>query len=291
MVHKLYAIHLEALAAMPPLRFEVAGFEAFKKPEKMEDDAAGTDSVKAKKKTKKQVIEPLLAEEFEEEQAKIERRGIIYMSRVPPYMKPSKVRFEMEKMGHVHRIFLTPEDSIVKLKRKKFKGNSKQNYTDGWVEFADKKAAKLAAQVLNATAVGGKKRGYYHDDLWTVKYLPGFKWRNLTEDLAQHRVDRAHKLQHELGQAAKERAFYLQKVDQAKDNRARNQRLAESGKQHVEKTVGSKLTRKMGANTIRQRQAVADDDVRSKLSTSGAKRKTMDASVLSKVFTKKAKPS
>lgn len=36
---------------------------------------------------------------------------------------------------------------------------------------------------MNGTLVGGKKRNFYHDDMWTIKYLRGFKWRHLTEKL------------------------------------------------------------------------------------------------------------
>ena len=56
----------------------------------------------------------------------------------------------------------------------------------------------LSEQVSGALAcgpAGGGQGGYYHDDLWNIKYLPDFKWRHLTEDLAQHRADRAQKLQ------------------------------------------------------------------------------------------------
>jgi len=30
---------------------------------------------------------------------------------------------------------------------------------------------------------GGKKRNFYHDDIWTLKYLPKFKWHHLTESV------------------------------------------------------------------------------------------------------------
>ena len=33
---------------------------------------------------------------------------------------------------------------------------------------------------------GGKKRSYYHDDIWNIKYLPKFKWTNLTEKLGMY---------------------------------------------------------------------------------------------------------
>ena len=35
--------------------------------------------------------------------------GIIYLSRIPPYMKPLKVRHIFTKYGKVGRVFLQPE--------------------------------------------------------------------------------------------------------------------------------------------------------------------------------------
>jgi len=32
---------------------------------------------------------------------------------------------------------------------------------------------------------GGKKRGFYYDDLWNIKYLPKFQWIHLTEKLGE----------------------------------------------------------------------------------------------------------
>ena len=32
---------------------------------------------------------------------------------------------------------------------------------------------------------GGKKRGFYYDDLWNIKYLPKFQWTHLTEKLGE----------------------------------------------------------------------------------------------------------
>jgi ESF2/ABP1 family protein len=45
----------------------------------------------------------------------------------------------------------------------------------GWIEFADKKIAKQVAESLNNTPIGGKKGDFYHDDIWNLKYLKGFK--------------------------------------------------------------------------------------------------------------------
>ena len=68
-------------------------------------------------------------------------------------------------------------------KRKKMAKKSRKQFTEGWVEFADKKIAKAVARTLNNTSMGGKKAGFYHDDLWNVQYLKGFKWTHLTEQI------------------------------------------------------------------------------------------------------------
>ena len=61
--------------------------------------------VTAKDKRKKQKREAE-AIRYKEDQ---ENRGIIYISKVPPFMKPEKVRFLMSQFGEVDRIYLTPE--------------------------------------------------------------------------------------------------------------------------------------------------------------------------------------
>ena len=63
-------------------------------------------------------------------------------------------------------------------------GRKNVRYTEGWVEFALKKEAKLAALALNNQLFGGKKRkNAFHDYRLSIKYLSGFKWRHLTEKL------------------------------------------------------------------------------------------------------------
>ena len=76
---------------------------------------------------------------------------------------------------------LSRSDPVVQQRRKKFGGNKRRNYTEGWVEFVDKRVAKAVAVTLNNTPVGGRKRHYYHDDLWNIKYLSKFRWTHLTE--------------------------------------------------------------------------------------------------------------
>lgn len=51
-------------------------------------------------------------------------------------------------------------------RRKKF-----QPFTEGWVEFHDKKVAKYVATWLNNTQIGGKRKIPHYDYLWNIKYL------------------------------------------------------------------------------------------------------------------------
>lgn len=50
------------------------------------------------------------------------------------------------------------------------------------------------AQALNNNIIGGKKRNFYHDDMWNLKYLKGFRWDHLTEKFAYERRVREAKL-------------------------------------------------------------------------------------------------
>ena len=48
-----------------------------------------------------------------EKQKSSVRPGIIYLSRIPPYMKPLKVRQIFSEFGEVGRVFLQPEGILL----------------------------------------------------------------------------------------------------------------------------------------------------------------------------------
>ncbi|OII71703.1 basal transcriptional activator RRM domain-containing protein [Cryptosporidium ubiquitum] len=143
-------------------------------------------------------------------------RGIIYISRIPPKMQPHNIREIMSRFGEVDRIFLRPEDKSKHEQRIKMKGGNYIRYIDGWVEFKDKKVAKMVASSLNNTNIGGKKRhNAWRDDIWCIKYLSNFKWHNLTEHKRYLKSVRKTKLQARITQVQKENNFYLQQVEKA----------------------------------------------------------------------------
>lgn len=69
--------------------------------------------------------------------------------------------------------------------RRKYTTTKKVHFTEGWIEFKDKKVARSVAEMLNAQPIGGKKGTRWRDDVWTMKYLPKFKWSMLTEQIGE----------------------------------------------------------------------------------------------------------
>ena len=179
---------------------------------------------------------------------KLEKTGVVYLSRVPPYMKAQKVRHLLSKYGEIGRIYLTPEDPAIQKKRKAMGGNKKQSFVDGWIEFADKRVAKQVAKSLNATPIGGKATSFWSSDLWNLKYLSKFKWNHLTEKVAYDNQVRKQKLLAEIAQAKRERDFYLDKAEQNKHR----ERIRKKQKTHE----GQTETEVQVARTFKQRQAL-----------------------------------
>jgi ESF2/ABP1 family protein len=136
-------------------------------------------------KSRKRTVSKLLSkEELSESRAAMEKTGVVYLSRIPPGMSPTKIRQLLSAYkSRVLRIFLSPESMAVYTRRLKSGGSKKRQFTEGWVEFEDKKVAKKVAEMLNAQQIGGKKGSRWYDDLWNIKYLPKFKWHHLTEQI------------------------------------------------------------------------------------------------------------
>ncbi|CAG8454064.1 14264_t:CDS:2 [Acaulospora morrowiae] len=162
------------------------------------------------------IVKPLSREELLEFEKAQNKTGLVYLSRIPPFMKPPKIKHLLSQYGEVGRVYLVPEDPKIKERRAKYSGNRKKNYTEGWVEFMDKKVAKLVAVTLNTQPIGGNRRNNYHDDLWNIKYLPKFKWNHLTEQIAYENAARVRRLQAEISQGRRENKEYIKKVEKAK---------------------------------------------------------------------------
>jgi len=80
----------------------------------------------------------------------------------------------------------------------------------------NKADAKKACELLNAGTIGGKKGTYYHDGVWNLLYLKGFKWHNLTEQIAAESAERASRMRAEISKTTKENKEFVQNVERAK---------------------------------------------------------------------------
>ncbi|KAM0326765.1 hypothetical protein ACHAQA_006639 [Verticillium albo-atrum] len=149
-------------------------------------------------------------------EAAIRKSGVVYLSRIPPYMKPHKLRTLLAPHGALNRVFLAPEDPAAHTRRVRSGGNKKRLFTEGWVEFVDKKDAKRACELLNARPLGGKKGSYYRDDIWNLLYLKGFKWQNLTEQITSENAERTSRMRAEIGRTTKENKEFVANIERAK---------------------------------------------------------------------------
>jgi ESF2/ABP1 family protein len=196
------------------------------------------------------IVKPLTPEALAAFKAAQERAGVIYISRIPPGMRPSKVRHLMSAYGEVGRVYLQQEgvlgyrfqcndflnlltDAKSAYLRRKYTSTKKPHFTEGWVEFKDKTVARSIAEMLNAQPIGGKKGTRWRDDVWTMKYLPKFKWNMLTEQVGEYFMTNrlrsllifriAHeaaihtaRLRVELSQSKSEQRDYLKNVELAR---------------------------------------------------------------------------
>ena len=170
-----------------------------------------TSSSRNQSRAGKRVLAPLL-----QRAPQPSKTGVIYISRIPPFMKPRTLKSYLSPFGVIGRIFLTPEDPRSHRARVRSGGNKKRSFTDGWVEFWHKRDAKVVAESLNTQIIGGKKSSWYHDDVWNIKYLKGFKWSHLTEQIANENAERAARLRQEIGQTTKENKRFIRNVEKAK---------------------------------------------------------------------------
>lgn len=180
--------------------------------------------------SRRRVIRSLSRARLAKHQEAADNAGVVYLSRVPPFMKPATLRNLLSGMGtEVKRIYLAAESQVARSGRVRAGGNKKKSYTEGWVEFDNKRRAKRIATMLNNTPIGGGNRGFHAYDLWNIKYLHKFKWSHLTEKMAYEARIKRDKMLAELSAAKKESTFYLRKVEQAKAIDAMEERKRKRG--------------------------------------------------------------
>ena len=151
---------------------------------------------------------------YSKKQKKEKTPGVVYLSSLPPYLKPSALCNLLRQRGFepITRLFLTPASKHKHSSKK----SSRQLYSEGWIEFANKKTAKRCADALNAQLVGGRKGGFYYDDLWNMKYLKGMAWDELMSGIREERREQEGRRDEERRKIANETRSYIEGVEQGK---------------------------------------------------------------------------
>lgn len=143
------------------------------------------------------------------------KKGIIYISNIPKHMNVTRLREILGEYGKIGRVYLQPE----KLSSAKAKKNKRKRYnihfTEGWVEFESKGIAKYLATVLNNSKISTRKKSQFYDSLWSMKYLPRFKWVHLTERMNYEQAVHKQRLHTEVSQARKETTFFQNNLDKS----------------------------------------------------------------------------
>jgi ESF2/ABP1 family protein len=241
-----------------------------------DNDDAQLEDNDLHREPKQPKLKKFTPEQLEKQKKRIKKTGVCYLSKIPPYMKPSKLRAVMTRFGEVDRLFLKPEDTTAHQRRVKYGGNKKKNYTEGWVEFVNKKDAKLAAATLNANKLGGKKTSYYYDDIINIKYLSGFKWIDLTQQIAKETEARQAKLALELSQQQKLNKTFINNVEKSKTISKIQKKRKEKDQDTSEE---NEIRRSFKQRKVTSTRADAEDSLKEK-----AKPNTKLVDVLSKVF-------
>ncbi|KAK4047901.1 RNA-binding ATPase activator esf2 [Microbotryomycetes sp. JL201] len=190
--------------------------------------------------------------------------GLVYLSRIPPGMGPPKVKHLLSAYGDVGRIYLAraDKDSAAtvnpKGKKRQREKHQEHRFSEGWVEFLDKRVARSVAEMLNANTIGaiqrregllvgsssvslrtgGKKGTRWRDDVWTMKYLPRFRWDMLSEQVALERATQDSVMRFHLQQSKKEQESYLSAVEQARVARKIEEKRATQKKAKGQTTDG-----------------------------------------------------
>ena len=199
----------------------------------------------------------------------------MYMSRVPPRLKPQRLRslLESARLGNVKvtRLYLKPSSSLASssssssLKSSKVKSKSaNKTFSEGWIELSRRRDARQLADLLNGQPMGGRRRAANYSDLWNLKYLKGFTWDQLSAEQAYKSRARESRIANEVANAKAERDAFAEAVRRGKAEKAMAERRAKNNNNN-DNNKANKAAAAADARVLRtfsQRAAVGGDDDR-----------------------------
>ncbi|CRG93129.1 small subunit rRNA processing protein, putative [Plasmodium gallinaceum] len=140
------------------------------------------------------------------------KRGIIYLSHIPIGLTPSKIKEIFSKYGSIDKIYLNKiKDEKINIVSKE-KNSKRIKYSDGYIEFYDKKDAIKVEKLLNNQMIGGKKRkNILRENFWHIKYLKNFTWNDLVSSVLYRNISRKDRFNFALKNMYKNYEKYLEK--------------------------------------------------------------------------------
>lgn len=143
------------------------------------------------------------------------KKGIIYISNIPKHMNVTRMREILGEYAKIGRVYLQPEKLPGANDKKKKRKRLARHFTEGWVEFESKRAAKQIVELLNNKQISTRKKSQFYDYMWSMKYLPRFKWVHLTERMNYEQAVHKQRLHTEVSQARKETTFFQNNLDKS----------------------------------------------------------------------------
>lgn len=150
-------------------------------------------------------------------QKKKRKSGVVYISRIPPGMDIGALRSLLSRAGKLGRVWLRPESAASLAERRSLTSSRRRTeFRDGWVEFLRRRDACRAVDLLNGNPMSGAtRRGRWGDDLWCLRFLPGFTWSDLVEETCSGAREKTLRVKAEVAAARRERAFVEERVAMA----------------------------------------------------------------------------
>jgi ESF2/ABP1 family protein len=70
------------------------------------------DTIEITTNKEQEVVKPLTPAKLAKFKKAQDNTGIIYLSSIPPFMKPSKIKHLLEQFGNIGRVYLAPEGKL-----------------------------------------------------------------------------------------------------------------------------------------------------------------------------------
>ncbi|CRH03007.1 small subunit rRNA processing protein, putative [Plasmodium relictum] len=192
------------------------------------------------------------------------KKGIIYLSHIPIGLNASKIKEIFSKYGSIDKMHLNKikEDEIDIASKEK--NNKRLRYSDGYIEFFNKKDAIKVEKLLNNQMIGGKKRkNILRESFWHIKYLKNFTWNDLVSSVLYRNISRKDRFNFALKSMYKNYEKYLEKnIDKEGNNNktVSSKLILKKNQEEKKKLFSRKNSNKLKFITIKKEEKKTDKD-------------------------------